>query len=246
MIRTLTLLALSLPACAAQRHRAQVGAHEVLTLRRAYTNVHVVRLPEGTLLIDAGFERDAPGLAAELAAVGVDPASIDLVVLTHGHADHAGGAGWLRAQYGVPVLAGAADRPILAAGHNDALCPTDAMAARRHAEAQAEVFAPIEADHWVDAPLDLSTLGLSGRVWPVAGHTQGSLAVEAGGALFVGDLLRGSLVGGAATTHFFQCAPGAATAAVGGLLEQSDASTWFVGHFGPLSRAAVANFVEGR
>lgn len=238
-------LLLALAACANGTTRTEVDGVEVVTVRRSYNNVHAVRLPEGTVLVDAGLERDAPGLVDDLRAAGVDPAELALVVLTHGHADHAGGAAWLREAFDVPVLAGAADLDLLAAGHNDTLCPTDATAEGRLAEAQAETFTPFVPDHVVDGPLDLASLGLRGTVTPVTGHTPGSLVLDLGGAVFVGDLVRGAIVGPGAVTHFFQCDPGRASADVAAILGASRASRWFVGHFGPLSRDDVAAFVEG-
>jgi glyoxylase-like metal-dependent hydrolase (beta-lactamase superfamily II) len=244
MNRMMTL-ALWLTGCANRTTVTEPGALEVTTVRRSYNNAHAVRTPEGLLLVDAGLERDAPALADDLAAAGVDPAELALIVLTHGHADHAGGARWFAEAYGVPVLAGAGDTNLLAQGHNDPLCPTDAMARRRLDDAQAETFAPLTPDHAVAAPFDLAELGLRGSVLPVGGHTEGSLVLDLGEAVFAGDLLRGSVVGRAATEHFFQCDPEAATERVREVLGATGASTWFVGHFGPLAVEEVEGFVGG-
>lgn len=242
--RSLPLL-LALVGCAESTTRTASGALEVVTVRLAYNNAHAVAVEGGTLLVDAGLERDAEALAGALSAAGVDPAGIALVVLTHGHADHAGGARWLRETYGTPILAGAGDRALVEAGRNDRLCPTDATARERLDAAQAETFEPSTPDILVSEPLDLAELGLAGTVTPVGSHTEGSLVLDVGDALFAGDLLRGSVLGGEATTHYYQCDPAAAEAAVATTLAASDAPYWFVGHFGPLTREAVARFVEG-
>lgn len=241
----LTALALLTAGCAHGATTTALPGVEVITLRRAYANAHAVRTPAGTLLVDAGLAAEQPALEAELRAAGVDPAQLRLLALTHGHADHAGAAAGLRADHGVPVLAGAGDLPLLEAGHNDRLCPTDAMARGLVSDAQAEVYPGLRPDHPIDGPVDLAAFGLPGRAWPVGAHTEGSVVVEVGPALFVGDLLRGSLLGASATTHFFQCDPAAARAVIAGLLRESDATVWFVGHFGPLSRDEVAAFVDG-
>lgn len=247
MRRTLPILPLLLaPACANEITRVEADGVEVVTVRRSYNNAHAVRLPEGTVLVDAGLERDASALADDLRAAGVEPDSLALVVLTHGHADHAGGARWLRETFGVPVLAGAGDLPLLEAGHNDTLCPTDATGEQRLAEAQAETYTPFDPDHLVDSTFDLATLGLRGTVTPVQGHTPGSLVLDIGGAVFAGDLLRGAILGTGAFTHFFQCEPEHARSDVETIHASSTAGTWFVGHFGPVSEADVAAFVEAR
>jgi glyoxylase-like metal-dependent hydrolase (beta-lactamase superfamily II) len=45
--------------------------------------------------VDTGTNRSVPRLLAALDAVGLDPEAVDLVIATHVHLDHAGGAGLL-------------------------------------------------------------------------------------------------------------------------------------------------------
>lgn len=54
------------------------------------------------LLIDAGLGPRA--LAERLQSAGVDPASLDAVVLSHEHGDHAKGAASFSAKWGVPLV----------------------------------------------------------------------------------------------------------------------------------------------
>lgn len=46
-----------------------------------------------TALIDPGFPASAPVIMLKLRAGGIDPASIDFIILTHFHIDHSGGTG---------------------------------------------------------------------------------------------------------------------------------------------------------
>ncbi len=66
-------------------------------------NLGAIVLPDGqALMIDAGLERDAAKKAwRALAGVAQRPAAL---LITHGHADHFGGASWF-AQQGVPIYA---------------------------------------------------------------------------------------------------------------------------------------------
>lgn len=51
---------------------------------------------ETAALVDAGLGRDVEGLLANVAAAGVDPGRVRLLLLTHAHPDHCGAAAALR------------------------------------------------------------------------------------------------------------------------------------------------------
>jgi glyoxylase-like metal-dependent hydrolase (beta-lactamase superfamily II) len=71
---------------------------------------------DGLTLIDTSLPGSAPRLAAAIRQIGRDPGELRQVVLTHGHADHAGSAAEVSAWTGAAVLAGQADAPFLQAG----------------------------------------------------------------------------------------------------------------------------------
>ncbi|MBC03147.1 MAG: MBL fold hydrolase [Phycisphaerae bacterium] len=64
---------------------------------------HLIRTDDGPMLIETGPMSTLPALQRELETLEVDPESIELVVLTHIHLDHAGAAGWF-AERGADVL----------------------------------------------------------------------------------------------------------------------------------------------
>jgi metallo-beta-lactamase class B len=71
---------------------------------RTSTIVYAIKTPEGVILIDAGYQSDVePVLLAGMRELGLDPASIRHVIVTHGHADHFGGAKYLQDTYGARV-----------------------------------------------------------------------------------------------------------------------------------------------
>ena len=57
--------------------------------------VHVILADDEAAVIDSGVGASAPRVCAALDALGVAPAQVRYVVLTHVHLDHAGGAGAL-------------------------------------------------------------------------------------------------------------------------------------------------------
>lgn len=75
-------------------------------------NAYLVETVEGgadrLVLIDAGFASSVDRIVEEVALVAPGRAP-SAVLLTHGHPDHAGGAGALRARYGARVVMGAGD-----------------------------------------------------------------------------------------------------------------------------------------
>lgn len=71
---------------------------------------------DGLTLIDTSLPGSAPRLAAAIRQIGRDPGELRQVVLTHGHADHAGSAAEVSAWTGAAVLAGQADAPFLRTG----------------------------------------------------------------------------------------------------------------------------------
>ena len=66
---------------------------------------------DGIILIDALASEDQARTYIEggLRALGLDPADIKLLIISHGHGDHYGGAPYLVSKYGMPVVMGAPD-----------------------------------------------------------------------------------------------------------------------------------------
>ncbi|QDR82239.1 MBL fold metallo-hydrolase [Sporomusa termitida] len=58
----------------------------------SYTNLYVLQRNGQTILIDAGLKQYQPAIIAALAEIGVTPAQVTHILLTHGHHDHVEGA----------------------------------------------------------------------------------------------------------------------------------------------------------
>ena len=73
---------------------------------RLDAQIYVVDTSDGLVAIDAGAGRRVDAVVDAIRDDGLDPSSVRWLLLTHAHADHAGGAaGWRRAMPQVEVLA---------------------------------------------------------------------------------------------------------------------------------------------
>jgi metallo-beta-lactamase class B len=74
-----------------------------------------INTPDGIILIDALNNTDEARniIVPALRAVGLDPARIKYVIITHSHGDHYGGAQYLRDTYGAKLVASAADWEVM-------------------------------------------------------------------------------------------------------------------------------------
>lgn len=150
----------------------------------------------GALLIDAGIPGQWPELLAELDALGLTPADIRGVVLTHGDSDHLGFAERLRRDHGVPVAVHADDAERALGGPKP---KTGRERFRLGATARFLWFTLRRGGLRTEYPREVerieagTALPLPGRPEIIAmpGHSPGSIAVHVPSldAVFVGDAL---------------------------------------------------------
>jgi len=157
----------------------EIVDQDVARIRLPKPAAHVyVLLGERPALVDAGLPESGPAVHDGLRALGVSPDDVTLVLLTHEHADHAGGAR-------------AFPNALLAAHPHAAakLRHGDGRATHSHGASEPEL-------ELYDRSL-VHAGGLALRVLHTPGHTSGSICLyeESRGLLFTGDtaFARGTL-----------------------------------------------------
>ena len=245
---------LSLAGCASPERLlpGTAARPEVRAIDVGIANVFVV-MGKRPILVDTGTAGSTEKLEAGLRDLGVEPRDLALVVITHGHADHCGGATRVRELSGAKVVAGAADLEVFERGYNRPMNPIG-VTAHLIKPFIAPPFPGFTPDILVTPsaqPLDLRPFGVDGHVIPAPGHTPGSLVVvlDDGDAL-VGDMLSGGYFGGALrpqtpTRHYFHDDREAAEAHLAGLVKLG-CRRLFLGHGGPVDAREAAEALAAR
>jgi glyoxylase-like metal-dependent hydrolase (beta-lactamase superfamily II) len=138
-------------------------------------NAFLVHVHE-PVVVDTGTPRGGRRIAHELRQAGIRP---ELILLTHSHYDHAGGAAALREATGAPICAPAAERAVLSGRLRHRLL---ARAGARAANLGRPVRLP-DVDRWLEPGEDVEGL----EVVATPGHTPGHTSYRFGTTIVAGD-----------------------------------------------------------
>ncbi len=150
------------------------------------------------VIVDTGYPGSASAILDKLTENSIDPKSVSLFLITHGHSDHFGSAADLRERTGAKVAIHELDAEAARKGQDPPLSPTGAIGRlfisllKRRGPAKAPSFEP---DILIEGEMDLKKFGVDGKIVPTPGHTPGSVSVILpGDEVIVGDLImRGML-----------------------------------------------------
>jgi hydroxyacylglutathione hydrolase len=167
---------------------------QVHTLYTGVANTFIVENSRGVVIVDAGMPHHARRIVNAVRALGHAPQDVRLILITHGHIDHAGSAVALQKLTGAPIALHRGDARLVATrslkippGRSAA---TEAIGALMRAFGWAMPLETFTPDVWLDDGQSLREFGLDARVAHTPGHTAGSVSVLCDdGSLFVGDAI---------------------------------------------------------
>ncbi len=166
----------------------------VATVFTGAANAHIVTTENGVLVVDAGMPHTAFRIVGKIRALGYAPHDVRLIVVTHGHIDHAGGARSLQRATGAPIALHRADMPLVATRKlkmpPGRTATVDAIGRVIRAFGWAVPLETFSPDVCVEDGQSLREFGFEARVVHTPGHTDGSVSVLFDdGVLFVGDAI---------------------------------------------------------
>lgn len=98
-----------------------VGSGQIRLSNRMDSNIYLIEGAEKTVLIDSGVGIDSHIILENIEKDGFDPNNIDILLLTHSHADHSGGAAWIKSKTACKVMTSREEAYIIEKGSESEL-----------------------------------------------------------------------------------------------------------------------------
>ncbi len=215
----------------------------LVRIKGAISNCYLL-LGNRPVLVDTGAPGDLPRIMAALKSHQIEPPQLALILLTHGHSDHAGNAAELQRRSARPVAMHANDAALARLGENGVLAVQSELG-RLIRPFVDEPFPAFEPDILFREPFSLEPYGVRGNVVPTPGHTLGSVSVVLDtGEAIIGDVLRGSMVWpNRARPHFFCNDPELNTRSIVRLAREG-LLRCHPGHFGSFPGSQLGRFLS--
>lgn len=176
--------------------------NEVRSIRLGMVNVYLLKGDRGYVLVDTGVKKHGKKILNTLAARGISPKEIVLIILTHFHPDHIGSLMILQKASGARVLIQEREYAVLA-GEEDGIKAITFVGylsemiskvfMKRNSSKQDKIYGEYLTviDILVDKVYSLEAFGIEGKVIHTPGHTKGSISVllDQGDVIFGDNLM---------------------------------------------------------
>jgi hydroxyacylglutathione hydrolase len=183
----------------------------VQPVKFGHANVFFIETEDGRILVDAGMPTDPEALDEVFATAGVEPRSIRLIVITHGHVDHVGLVAYAKEITGAKVLCHQSLSGALAVGDIEGPVAQNLMGRLLNVMSGLQEMMGgtdiegVHADILVEDVFELDEYGISGRIIHTPGHSLGSLSIILdNGETLVGDMVRDEGNGGIGPGMFYE------------------------------------------
>ncbi|MBC73955.1 MBL fold metallo-hydrolase [Maribacter litoralis] len=242
-------LAIVLVGCGTNLHSFTSKSSDsvkVHSIKQNFANVFLVNVNGKWLIIDSGHPNKGEKIVEQIKKFGLNVNQIKYLILTHGHPDHAGNAKFFQSKYGIKIIASEKENGLINnKGIDTTLCPRGPLGYFANKTAANKPYNTFETDIAVKNTFKLSSIGLKGTITGMSGHTDGSLLIEIGNNLFVGDLIRGSLLNSSKPVyHLFVCDLEENLNHINEVLLSQKANHWYPGHGGMLLKADIQKFIN--
>lgn len=218
----------------------------IIPVSLGFVQVYIV-IHNGVMIFDTGIPGSEQTILKVLKEQGISPEEVTIIVLSHGHTDHAGSVRVLQEKTGAPVTVHESDVEKLREGKQGDLKPISLAGTLLRPlfnRGKRAVYPPAEPDIIVDKPFELDNFGIEGTLIPTPGHTKGSVSVALrSGERFTGDLIFPTIPSNKAGTPFWAEEPDLILPSIKQLMED-EPTIFYTGHGGPFTSQDVLEMVE--
>jgi glyoxylase-like metal-dependent hydrolase (beta-lactamase superfamily II) len=165
----------------------------VQPVKLGHPNVYFIQTTKGYIMVDVGMPNQEKQLDEVFDKAGVDPKSVKLIILTHGHMDHVGSIAYAKKVTGADVLCHQSYAQDLESGVIEPAVARNLTGRLLNLMTGllGTKFEGVKPDIAVADEFDLSEYGIAGKTIHTPGHSPSSLSIMLGnGEALVGDIVR--------------------------------------------------------
>lgn len=179
----------------------------VQPIKFGLVNIYLIKTSQGYILVDTGMPKSEEGLDTALKNSAIDPKTINLIILTHGHLDHVGCISYAKRITNAKMLVHKSFAEQLERGEIEpAIARNSTTRFLNYLTSLLETgFEGVTPDILVEDEYDLAEFGISGKVIHTPGHSSSSISIILdNGETLLGDMAREEKSGVVTIGHFFE------------------------------------------